>query len=190
MSEFAPKKKRLPKLPGDKQGWREVALRYLERFEAPAERVRKVLKDRARLHNALNPDVEHMIDDVVGTLQHARIIDDARYAEMRAQSLARRGKGNRLIKQDLAARGVASPIADTAIEEGEWTERQAAITFARRKRLGPFRTGRALEAWTQERDKQRQKEMAALLRAGHSMDNAHYIVHAEDEAALLSWACD
>ena len=190
MDERAKRKKKLPHLPQGRAGWREVALRYLERFEAPAARVERVLQDRARRHGALTQDVMDDIEAVVMELCKNKIIDDQRYSEMRVSGLQRRGMGYRAIVQDLHARGIKRGIVQEAVVENEFFARQSVITAARKKRLGPFRIGRNLERWNSEPAKQRQRELAALARLGHGFEDAAYVIDGESEEQLLEWLAE
>jgi regulatory protein len=79
---------------------------------------------------------------------------------MKSGALARRGFGARRIEQDLRAAGIAEADreqADAQIVSEAWA---AAERFARRKRVGPYATGPM-------DPKQREKAIAAFLRAGH-----------------------
>lgn len=58
---------------------------------------------------------EHALE----TLERTGLLDDARFARNRAESLAARGAGNELIRYDLSAAGVDSELADDAIESLE-----------------------------------------------------------------------
>lgn len=187
MAEDRKRRRKLPYLPPDREGWRAVALRYLERFEAPAARVERVLQIRARRHNALSPEVEDDIRAVIDDLCRLKLIDDNRYAEMRSGGLHRRGMGQRAIKQDLAIRGVNQEIVSRTVDDSLYARREAVLIAAKKKRLGPFRAGRSLQRWKSEREKQFQREMGALARLGHGLEDAKYVIEAEDEEQLLSW---
>ena len=58
-------------------------------------------------------------------------------------------------------------------------ELQAAIALARRRRLGVYRLAAA-------RADYRDRDLAALARAGFSYDIARRVIEAEDEAALIA----
>jgi len=181
------RRKKLPFLPQNRDQWRQVALRYLERFEAPAARVEKVLKMRAMRHKALIPEVEEDIRSVVDDLCQLKLIDDNRFAEIRSGGLHRRGMGPRAIVQDLAMRGVAQDIINSQVDDSPYALREAVVIAARKKRVGPYRSGRSLERWGSEREKQFQREIGVLARLGHNLDAAKYVIEAEDEERLLNW---
>lgn len=100
-------------------------------------------------------------------------LDDAGYARGRAGSLLRRGKPPAAIRADLRQRGIDATLIDEAMAtldtdtDPEWT---AAMAYARRRRLGPFRR--------HQRAERREKDLAALARAGFSYDIACRIIDA------------
>jgi regulatory protein len=65
----------------------------------------------------------------------------------------------------------------------EEAARRAALTLARKRRFGPFAT--------EPLDKPlREKQIAAMLRAGHTLDNAREIVDAANVAEAERWAAE
>ena len=115
-----------------------------------------------------SPDISALVSDFA----ESGYIDDAAFAEARARAFVRRGYGERRLGQDLFASGIDdddSVVARETMTDGAF---DAALNFARRKRIGPF----ANEAATPEL---RQKQLAAFMRAGHRFDLARRFVHAE-----------
>lgn len=51
----------------------------------------------------------------VATLERAHLVDDARFATGRAQTLACRGSGDALIRDDLERRGIAAELVEAAL---------------------------------------------------------------------------
>ena len=92
----------------------------------------------------------------------------------------RRGFGNRRIGQALSAAGIAEEIR-TEVRAGEAAERRAALALAAKRRFGPF-GGAELDRTA------RDKQIAAMLRAGHSFDTARALVTAGDVKAAQDWA--
>ena len=98
---------------------------------------------------------------------------------MKSESLLRRGYGARRVGEALRAAGVEETVREDvapALSEA----RQAAFALARRRRFGPWG---AVPPDRPLRDKQ----VAAMLGAGHTLDNARQIVEASDVAALEEW---
>ena len=73
--------------------------------------------------------------------------------------LARTGRSRRAIGAHLAAKGVPAETARAALPDDPEAELDAALAYARRRRIGPFRAAEAdADAW--------RREAAALARAG------------------------
>jgi regulatory protein len=58
---------------------------------------------------------EEAREEALATLSRTGVVDDARFADARARSLAGRGAGDTLIRHDLAAAGVARDVVEDAI---------------------------------------------------------------------------
>ena len=162
-----------------------VALYYLERFATSAENLRRVLMRRviksAYAHGTDTDEGAGMVDDLVQRYQAAGLLDDAAYARARAATFHRSGNSARAIRAKLMQKGVAADAIDAALasltEDTDEPERDAALRLAKRRRLGPFRPADA-------RADAREKDMAALARAGFSYDIARTIIDAEDPPEL------
>lgn len=170
--------------PAFKARLREAALAYLERYESSVQSVRRTLrrrverwatKDGVPVEEGAYDAVEAVIED----LRRAGLIDDARYAGMKARSLFNSGRSGRAIGAYLAQRGVPASVIGEALEgraeEAENPEEpdlEAARRFARKKRLGPHRP-------PEQRAEKRDRDMAALGRAGFSWHIARSVVDEE-----------
>ena len=178
---MAPRK---PPKPPTRERLEKSALHYLERFSASAEGLRRVLmrKVERAAREGLADRAQGTLDVafVVEKLAAKQLLDDARFAEGRAASLARRGLPRGRIAQRLKVAGVGDPDIAQALdgldEAGE-NDLKAALIFARRKRLGPY-------ADPARRAAARMKHLAAMARAGFSGELARRIVDAADPDAL------
>jgi regulatory protein len=166
-----------------------AALHYLERFASSAENLRRVLLRKveraARHHEDIDREAAAgWIDDLIARYRRTGLLDDRVYAEARTTSLHRRGASARKIRLSLAQKGVAPATVEAALDdlservEGD-TELQAAIALTRRRRLGVYRPAAT-------RAEYRDRDLAALARAGFSYDIARRVVEAENEAALAA----
>src|SRR4051794_19638712 len=129
----------------------EWALSYLGRYASTAENLRQVLRRRVRrrLMAEGSRDRESaasagpLIDALVARYRETGLVNDAAYAAGRARSGVARGRSLRRIAAGLAAKGVGAADTAAAIaglrDEAADPELAAAIAFARRRRLGPFR---------------------------------------------------
>lgn len=119
---------------------------------------------------------------VADRMERLRFLDDKHYAAMRAGAMTRRGLGVRRVKAQLFVDGISADDSGEAISEAEEKALASAVGFAKRRRLGPF----ALRA--ADDPKERERQVAAFARAGHSLALARRIlaVAPGDEAALAA----
>lgn len=152
----------------------EAALTHLARFSASEAGLVRVLDRRidrwARRAAAEVPGHDPpntaapraAAREVARALVQSGIVDDAAYAAGRARSLTRAGRSRRAISAHLSQKGVPQDVAQAALPE-PGDELAAALAYARRRRLGPFRRdppeGADLAAL-------RRKEAGAMARAG------------------------
>ncbi|SDF24859.1 MULTISPECIES: regulatory protein RecX [Thalassobaculum] len=163
-----------------------AALHYLERYASSVEGLRRVLMrrvDKAAWEERCDPaEATPWVEDVVARYAASGLVDDRSFAEGKAASLRRRGDSARRIALKLREKGVDGELIDTVLEEqdgedSEAAEIAAACRFARRRRLGPLRA-------PEEREDRRDRDMAALARAGFSLDIARRVLDLEDADAL------
>lgn len=113
------------------------------------------------------------IDSIADKFVGMGLLNDEAFAQARAGSLQRRGKPGKVIRQALVAKGVPGDVAAAAVaslaESSAEPDFDAAVAFARRKRLGPYGAAGA----DQER---RRKELAAFARAGFSYQLARRVL--------------
>ena len=166
-----------------------AALFYLQRFDSTARNLRRVLDRkvrRAALHPKSEIDLAQVgtwIEAVVGKMTRLGYIDDTRTAATKARSLFARGTPLAMIRRRLRAAGaeddaVAAALNGLCREEGGNLDFKAAVALARRRRLGPFRPAEA-------RSDHRNKDLAALARAGFDFDTARRVIDAADAANLM-----
>jgi len=123
----------------------------------------------------------HAAREVVAKLVASGVIDDAAFATARARRLNRAGRSRRAVTAHLLARGVDRDLAGEALPDDPEAELAAALAFARRRRVGPFRTGEA------DADLRR-REAGMLARAGFGQEIATRALRMdpdEAEAAVL-----
>jgi len=156
----------------------ELALAYVARFATTRSKLEGYLSRKLR-ERGWEGDA---LPDAAGLAQRfaeAGYVDDAVYAKMKSESLLRRGYGGRRVGEVLRAAGVEEALRqDVAPVAAE--ARRAAFALARRRRFGPF-------ADPLPDRPQRDKQIGAMLRAGHTLDNARQIVEAADLATVQEW---
>lgn len=168
----------------DRARLRARALRYLERYGASRARLARVLERRARREAALadaDPDaVAGEVREVVAELAAQGLVDDRAYAEGRSRALLRRGRSPARVRRDLGEDGIDREAVEAVLArhgDGDELARAAAVRYARRRRLGPFRE-------PARRAERRDRDLQALVRQGFPFPLAKRIVDAEDADAL------
>jgi len=157
------------------------ALRYVERYATTRGRLTDYLKRKLR-ERGWSGDTA---PDPAATAQRMAdmgYVDDRLFAETKANAMGRRGLGARRVDQALRQAGIEDPDLDAVAPALATAAVASAVAFARRKRIGPY----AREA--AERP-EREKQLAAMLRAGHALDLSRKIVRmspGDDVEALLA----
>jgi len=159
------------------------ALDYLGRYAASTRRLRQVLTRRIRrsaeAHEFDPAPLLAELERVIQTLTRTGLLNDVAFAETKARSLNRRGGSRRTIVAKLAASGVAPAERTRAIaaleEEMPTAEFDAAVAYARRRRLGAFR------ATPDDSPERRRKDLSAMARAGFALDLARKALRGEEE---------
>ena len=184
MEEQPKKRKPRPLKPVEKQRVREQALRYLDRFAATTDKLKRHLftknyKAMAQ-HSQDEEQVRQIIEEVIESLVKAGLMDDQQYADAKARSLSRQGKSTRHIRQKLQSMGLKDRQADHALTELSevegYTDLIGAAKYLRKRRFGPYKDENT-------RDERRDKELSALMRNGYSFDISNKILslHTVDE---------
>jgi regulatory protein len=161
------------------------ALRYVERYATTrgklADYLRRKLRERG-WEGGCAPDPTGLAQ----RMADLGYVNDRLFAESKASAMGRRGLGARRVDQALRHAGIDGEDLDAVAPVVAAESVTSAVAFAKRKRIGPF----ALEA--AERPLQ-EKQLAAMLRAGHSMEIARKIVRmapGDDAEALFVSAWD
>lgn len=157
-----------------------AALRHLARYATSTANLRRVLMRRVersvRLHDTDPTEGAQLVDGVLVRLTAAGLLDDAAYAEALARSLRRRGASRRMVRARMGEKGVGGDLAAAMLEAEEdpaAAELAAARALARRRRLGPWRS-------VAERAPRRDRDLAALARAGFPLDVARAVIDEEE----------
>lgn len=175
----------------------QAALKYLNRFDSTVSNLRRVLV--RQLGNQIARELEPvaqgpaeqqarlLIEALLERYQRSGVLDDLRYATHRVDALRRRGTSTRAIRQKLAHKGVPEATVVQAFENEELrgddddTETRdpdlvAAKNYAKRRRLGPYRSAQK----TENASERKQKDLATLARAGFSYAVASAALRLDD----------
>ncbi len=165
---------RKPK-PVTKDRLHNAAMAYMGRFSTTGENLRQVLLRRIRRAEDMEPEAKAAMTAYIGELieryQASGLLNDTAYVEGKVASMRRSGASARAIGMKLRAKGADSEEVATVLQDSDGTDGDAAWVFARRKRLGPYRP-------EDTRRDFRQKDMAAMGRAGFDYGTARAVIDA------------
>lgn len=191
-------------MPGAKKGRRRQPLRatpealersalhYLERYDSASGHLRRLLRRKvqvsARVHGTDPEEGRAAIERLIERLIALGLLDDARFARARVRALLLRGTSAAMVRARLRAKAVPAALIEAALAEqtadaGD-AELRAALRYARRRRLGPFRPEGRPEERPEDRSKRRERDLAALGRQGFDYETARRVVDSDDPAAL------
>lgn len=156
----------------DSAGLHRLALHYVGRYATTSAKLGFYLRRKVQERGWGDSDTAN-IDEIVERCVALGYVDDRAFAETRSASLSRRGYGERRIVAALRGAGITGDLAAEVMPD-EAAAVEAAQTYARRKRLGEY--GDSVVD-----PKLRQKQFAAMLRAGHSFDLAKRFTSAVTE---------
>lgn len=147
---------------------RQAVLDYLDRFVASVRRLEQVMQRKIKASAVAHGDdpapLLAALPGVIASLAKQGILNDRHLAEAKTRSMIRRGGSRSKIRANLASKGIDAETADLAMDrmklEFDDPDLEAAIAYARRRRLGWFRVD------PDSRAANRQKDLAAMARAG------------------------
>lgn len=173
-------KRRVPR-PLDAARLEEMALAYVARFATTAARLEAYLVRKLRERGWAG---ERAPDPAAIAARFVDLgyVDDEAFARSRSSSLLRRGYGPRRVAEALRQAGIAEDVRRD-LDGGEAAARHAALVLAKKRRLGPFGQGWADRAG-------REKQVAAMVRAGHGLDKAAALVDARSIDEAEEWASE
>ncbi|MBB3935647.1 regulatory protein RecX [Aureimonas phyllosphaerae] len=174
MSDSAPKAAKPPR-PVTPEWLFRAAGHYLERYASTEANLRRVLQRkvmrRAQARGEEPSVFEPMVDETVARFVELKLLDDRSYAEAKLASLRRRGTSLRQSAAKLAIKGVDRETVASVMAGDETDDADAARRLAQRRRLGPHRL--------RERAERRDRDVAALMRAGFSYSHAAAAIDGE-----------
>lgn len=172
---------RRPRGPLKKSSLENAALHYLERHASSVEGLRRVLARRveraAREERCDREEATGWVEEIVARFARSGLVDDRLFAEGKVSSRRRRGDSARRIRLTLREKGVDPALIDEALADADGDDRgaaelEAAWRLARRRRLGPYRA-------PADREQARDRDLAALARAGFDLGTARSVIDAD-----------
>jgi regulatory protein len=146
--------------PLDRKRLEELALRYVGRYATTRAKLRSYLARKLR-ERGWGEDSAPDLEGLAARFAELGYVDDAAFALNKSQALSARGYGKRRLIDKLRIAGVAEDDGVAARDHADAEALEAALRFARRRRIGPF-------AAAVPDPKQREKAIAAMVRGGHS----------------------
>lgn len=168
LTSSSPRGPRRAPPPLDAAALERLALRYVERFATSRGKLADYLARKIRERGWDGAPVDPRA--VAQRMADAGYVDDRSFAEQKGAALARRGYGARRVAETLRAAGLTEEDRAPVLEEAHADALDSALRLARRKRIGPFAAERA-------DPRERERQLAALLRAGHGMAIARQVVN-------------
>ena len=154
--------------PLDEERLRELALSYVGRFATTRAKLVSYLGRKLR-ERGWSGAKDPALAELAERLARLGYIDDAAYALAQARSLGQRGYGARRVDVALRQAGVGDDDGKAARAASADAAVSSAVRFAQRKRIGPFGIA--------EHDlKQRQRDLSAMIRAGHDFAQSKRLV--------------
>lgn len=165
-------------------------LAYLQRFPASTHHFRVVMG--RKIHKSCRHHTEQdkdtclsMLEKVTQQFIELGLLDDQAYLKGMVYSSRRKGLATQMIIQKLTIKGFDQNRIKQEIDQYDQDyvhddngEYMAALTLARRKRLGPYLPETMIDKKTPD------KQMAALARAGFSYDIVKKIMETDYDTAI------
>jgi len=175
---------------------REAVRRHLQRFWPSVHQMRRVLVRRVdksiAWHGGDREAALALVDQLLAALVAEGTLDDARFARAWVNDLHRRGLARQAIVARVCSKGVDRALVLDALDSLEQAipdaELVRACAYARRRRLGAARPPARRPTNRAEIRKRREKDLAAMFRAGFSPGIALRVIDAKDIDALLAEA--
>ena len=158
---------------------------YLERFSASISQFKQVMGRKIDKSCKDHPDQNKadcisLLDEVIIKFVDLGYLNDDRYARTLLASLQQKGLSRTRILGTLRIKGInADLVQEIMPEESSDQERQAALRWAKKKRLGPF--------ILRQRENDMQRGLSSLARAGFGYEIATWVMSltADDAHDLL-----
>ncbi len=162
---------RRPRPPLNAEKLEETALNYVGRFATSRAKLRSYLARKIR-ERGWTGEGEPPLDAIADRFVSLGYVDDRAFALARARSLASRGYGLKRVEQALAMAGIDEMNGADARGLAEEEAVEAALRFARKRSIGPYANRKA-------EPRERERYLAAMIRAGHAFALSRAIVDLE-----------
>ncbi len=154
----------------DSAALERLALGYAGRYATSRARLADYLR-RKLAERGWAGEEDPPVAPIVARFVELGYVDDRAIAEAKARTLGARGLGERRLAAALGGLGISDRDARAARAQAAADAWTTALRFAERKRIGPF-------ADREPDEKARRRAFAAMMRAGHSVDDTRRIIAA------------
>ncbi|QIQ87060.1 regulatory protein RecX [Erythrobacter sp.] len=183
--------------PLDADSLRDLALSYAARYATTAAKLEAYLarkiRERGVAEDGDGRSVELDVGGLIARLVELGYVDDDAFARARSRDLTARGYGARRVEQALWAAGVDEQAREDHAP-GEAQRRRAAMLLAKKRRFGPYALSEAAEAAGEAAPSiepaRREKQIAAMLRAGHDYEHVRKVIEAPSRVELEDWLAE
>lgn len=176
----APQRKRRVPKKMTKRRLRNIATHYFTQRTTTRGHLRRLLMNRIRTslrhHEGDEQEMAGWLDGILDELEKIGVLNDRAWATSRLARLRRQGNSERAIRTKLRAKLVPAEIIDDLLDEHPVDPLEAALSFARKRRIGPFRD--------RDRDDKRQKDLGKLARGGFPYGIANQVLDLDPDEAL------
>ncbi len=150
------------------QRLKNIALYYLKRFDSSVANLRSVLRRRVEEYAYFNKEFDKheayaWIESILEDFESYGYLNDERYGEIKVRNYLAAGKSARYIQGKMKQKGISEQVVDELLENSGYDAYESALALAKKKKIGPFRA-------PESRREMRNKDMAALIRAGFDYD--------------------
>ena len=158
------------------------AVNYLGRYASSRHKLGQVLQRFAsrKLTDYDANDIAAAIEQTINRCSQLGYLDDRQFAVTVARSQRRLGRSQVLIRQRLRQHALGDDIITHALAEADENsangDLQAAIRFAKRRRLGPFAQRHSANHQRFDAQQWKQRDLGAMARAGFSMAASRQIL--------------
>ena len=144
-----------------------AATNYLNRYFASTMMLKQALRRRAyrfiKKHGGNMEDALPLIDAELRKQQESGALNDSFFAHTMVAEMQKHGASQLKIKQKLYQKGISSTNIEEAFKANEdsYDPKESARKYAKKRGFGPYRA-------PHHTDDRFQKELASMMRAGHS----------------------
>ena len=171
------------------------AVDYLGRYASSRHKLGQILQRFAnrKLRDYEADDIAAAIQQTIDQCSQLGYVDDGQFAMTVARNERRLGRSQSVIRQRLRQHALSDDIIAHAIAEVDENnangDMQAAIRFARRRRLGPFAKRHSAHHQRLNSHQWKKRDLGAMARAGFSMVISQQVLEHDNPDTINDLLC-